>query len=210
MKSIKWFNKLIVTGLFLLSTIASADIIVTDELEGEGYSATFGFPVINTVDIWSFSTSGGTVSFDIFAYGFNGSVLDSMVWLFKEDGDLDSLDMLGQIDDDPLTLFFGDGSTSKIDSYLTSSIDAGNYLFAIGWCCEYGPSDILDGVQGGTPDDLVNSTLTESYAYQLTIKGEIDTFGAYNETVLVPEPAILALFSLGLLALTWRRKNFHN
>jgi len=114
-----------------------------------------------SVDRWSLSHDGGDLTIDMFANGFNGSDLDSIIHLFRDDGG-GSYTLIGSNDDGSAG---SDGSTSSYDSYLeTSDLAAGDYIIAVG---SYGTSSSEAIASGG--DDTASATTNG--AYQLTING---------------------------------------
>ncbi|MGP9801284.1 DVUA0089 family protein [Rheinheimera sp. NSM] len=162
-----------------------------------------------TVDFYQFSSTGGLASFDILAWGYQGSYLDSMLWLFQDDGDLGVSALLTQNDDFwSLTgRGFTDGSTSALDSYLSFNFSAGNYLLAVGSCCNYGAHDIIDGMQWNGAASYDNPTLYRTLPYQLTVNGAVSNFRPQDTAISnIPEPASIALLGMGLLALRLYRK----
>ena len=160
-----------------------------------------------TVDFYQFSSNGGFASFDIFARGYQASGLDSMLWLFRDDGILDLSDLLTQNDDFWSMPAFADGSTSTLDSYLTFNFSAGNYLLGVGSCCNYGANDIIDGVQWNNSASYDNPTMFGTSPYRLTVNGAVNNFRPQNTAVNdIPEPASIALLGMGLLALRLYRK----
>ncbi|WP_199292056.1 DVUA0089 family protein [Coleofasciculus sp. FACHB-712] len=144
-----------------------------------------------TVDFYNFTVNtAGIVTIDVLAYGFNfgngPSELDSQLYLFSNNGSLDTSDFIASNDDNPYG--FSDGSTSSLDSYLSLFLDTGNYKLAI--------SDYLftvDEVIAGIQTDF--NVLYGNGDYQTTFTGDITLAGDENPTS-VPEPAS----ALGLLA----------
>lgn len=157
-----------------------------------------------TVDFYQFSTEGGLASFDMYAWGYQSSYLDNMLWLFRDDGILDVSDLLTQNDDfwSISGRGFTDGSYSSLDAYLSVNFSAGNYLLAVGSCCNYGATDITDGMQWNGAASYSNPLLYRSLPYQLTVNGAVNNFRPQNTAISnIPEPASIALLGLGLLAL---------
>jgi hypothetical protein len=173
-----------VSTLFTASVSAA---VISDQLEDQ-FDIDGQF-LARTVDILSFSTTGGTATFDIYAWDLNGTSLDSMIWLFNNDGSLDPVDLIAENDDSNNT--FGDGSTSTLDSYLSVSLGAGNYILAIGSCCDFGASDIIDGLQYEFPSPTPVASESALF-YQLTTSNNISA---------VPIPAAIWLFGTGLIGL---------
>jgi len=187
---------------FAVKTHATPIVInsfLQDVQGGQGY--------YRTVDFYQFSSAGGVASFDMWAWGYQGSYLDSMLWLFQDDGDLDLSDLLTQNDDTWSMPSFTDGSYSSLDAYLSVNFSAGNYLLAVGSCCNYGAGDITDGMQWNSFASYDNATLLRTLPYQLTVNGAVNNFRPQDVTISsIPEPASIALLGVGLLALRLYRK----
>ncbi len=114
-----------------------------------------------SVDRWSLSHDGGDLTIDMFADGFNGSGLDSIIYLYRDNGG-GSYTLIGSNDDGSAG---SDGSTSSYDSYLnTSDLAAGDYIIAVG---SYGTSSSIAIASGA--DDTASATTAG--AYQLTVNG---------------------------------------
>lgn len=145
-----------------------------------------------TVDFYRFSTPGGLLGVNAF-----GSRLapagpssqghpDIMLWLFKDDGSLGVDDLLIEEDD-----WTGGGPArnpalqSGLDPFLSYTAAAGDYVLAVGTCCDFGGADMINGRQsdgfpwhwGGGPT---------KWDYRLEIAGDISMS-------TVPEPSTLAL-----------------
>jgi len=170
-----------------LFTASVSAVVISDQLEDQ-FDIDGQF-LARTVDLWSFSTTGGTTTFDIYAWDFNGTSLDPMIWLFNDDGSLDTVDLIAENDDSNNTL--GDGSNSTLDSYLSAPLGAGDYILAIGSCCDFGASDIIDGLQYEFPSPNPVASETALF-YQLTTSNNVSP---------VPVPAAVWLFGSGLFGL---------
>ena len=197
-------RSLVMGVLLSLTGVGAAQaLVVTGQLE-EYTSPSNSF--FNSVDLYSFSTSGGTVEFDVYEWGFGNTYMDSMVWLFHGNAPLDADDLIAQNDD------FGgvaDSSTAGMDSYLSQSLGAGDYMFVIGQCCDDGATDVVDGIQYGVPADLVSASVSRSYDYELTVTGPVSDFQLQSfrfPVVNVEEPGSFALLGLGLVGLGFIRK----
>lgn len=211
-------------GLVLMGMSGSAQALV---VEGTLYDTTYDDINDITHDYWYFTVTGGTYSFDILSWEPFGSdvngdgeyaFIDSMIWLYTDDGNLDGVDEIALNDD-----YFGtpgDGSLSPLDSFLEIILAPGDYVLAVGTCCTR--DDFLDGVLDGYgPGDVYgwneNGELTANFMswnagyqahgdYQLTIEGEgLRITQAPNQ---IPEPATFALFGIGLagIGFTARRR----
>ena len=135
-----------------------------------------GFLVNADVDWYSFTnTNAGLVN--IYAAQAAPGDFDSVLFLFRDDGSLDTADFI-QYDDD---------GGSGLESLISLVLGTGDYLLAVAthgaW---YDPLPIHGGHHGST-------------AYNLAISGD---FVSGN----VPEPASIALLGLGLAAFAFRRK----
>jgi hypothetical protein len=175
----KLYQKLCATVLLAGASLANASVIVTGSIDTG-----------SEVDYVSFSmASAGSLEINVFARGFNGSQLDSYLYLYQPDV---SGALVARNDDFYSTAAYADGSTSSLDSYMNLVLAAGNYTLAIG---DYflSDADARDGFNDGNAND------TSVGAYQITFTGN-------GFTTSVSEPASFALLGLGLLGLGAVRK----
>ncbi|MGI9489417.1 MAG: DVUA0089 family protein [Geminicoccaceae bacterium] len=129
-------------------TVATGEIVST----AENYAS---------VDRWSIDHDGGDLEIDVYAGGFNGSGLDSIIYLYRDNGG-GSYSLVANNDDGARG---DDGSTSRYDSYLNlSDLSAGNYILAVGG---YGTSN-REAIASGSNDDAWSQ---ETGAYQITLTG---------------------------------------
>lgn len=210
----------LVGGLALLGSTASNAAVIQSTLElVSGTSISRG--TNSEVDYWYFTAnSSGTVTIDTLSWQWDkdgdgiAHHMDPFIYLFRDDGSLDSGDYVGDNDDSASTLT--DGSTSPLDSYLSVTLSAGNYVLAIS---DFSLSftDALSGVNtngyypavfDGTGNYLEydGSCATQGYDcsyadYQITFGGDITV-----RNVGVPEPGTLAVLGIGIAALGVRRR----
>lgn len=138
--------------------------------------------------------------------------LDTYIYLFRDDGSLDSSDYIAHNDDSDHT--YGDGSIWSTDSYLEQNLAAGNYLLAIG-AYALGLNEAMQRENQDTfyplrcditsTDCLQSATASEHGAYRVNFSQNVSVSGK------IPEPAPLGLLGLGLagiagFALRGRRK----
>lgn len=186
------------SAMILLPATSLAEIINDSILE---YQDTSGAFVSRSVDFIPFSTTGGTLTFDVLASDLPNRLDDPMVWLFRDDGHLDPGDWLAENDDTDFAIDGnGDGSLNELDSFLSATLPAGNYQLAIGSSGDFGGTDILDGLQlesspfsSGQP-----AAFSVALGYQLTVSGDFNTGTGASP---IPEPGPLGLWVSGLIAL---------
>jgi hypothetical protein len=138
-----------------------------------------GALVTGDVDWYGFSnTASGNVSISTSYAG--GTDYDTVLFLFRNDGSLDTSDFIAYDDD----------SGGGLNSLISGLLDAGDYLVAVAthgaW---YSPLPISGGHHVDTQ-------------YALNISGDFVVAAASD----VPEPGSLALLGLGLVGLAASRK----
>ena len=191
---------LVVPAMMSLPATSRAETINDSISE---YQDTNGAFVSRSVDFVRFSTMGGTLTFDILASDLPDRLDDPMIWVFKDDGQLDPGDWLAENDDTDFAADGnGDGSLNELDSFLSVALPAGDYQLAIGSGGDFGGTDILDGLQlesspfsSGQP-----AALSVALGYQLTVSGDFNTGNTGASPI--PEPAPLGLWITGLIPLS--------
>jgi hypothetical protein len=193
MKKITLILAIVCSAFFAtsVSTVAIGDTIVAGNIT-EVLSGTGG-RIGSSVDHWSFTVNtAGTITIDTLSWegdsdfeevpvttDVNGdgeiAFIDSYIYLFHDDGSLDSNDYINDNDDSGET--FDDGSISDLDAYLSIDLDAGNYILAIG------AYDLLlnDAINGFNPDSFYPVTIDEfgnelendHGDYQITFTGDV-------------------------------------
>ncbi len=192
----------VVLGVMLSTSAYSAPVTTVGHLSGSGvvvdqvdyYS---GSTYVYTVDFYSFSSTGGAATFDVWAYDYEDTYLNPEIYVFRDDGDLGADDIIAKNDDWASSHGTGwsDGTSNAWDSYLSDDFTAGDYLFAI---AQSGVEidDIIDGVFGGTPDDKVGDYI--GLNYQVTYSG--------IEVTQTPLPATAWFFITGVAGFAGLRK----
>ncbi|HYD01610.1 MAG TPA: DVUA0089 family protein [Phycisphaerales bacterium] len=210
-----------IAGLTLASHAARADVVFNDTIfwlggAPVGSLVTEDFSEPTTVSSLGFHlftvTSSGQVVIDVLSFElsqFTGQAvdvngdgesafIDSVIYLFHDDGTPNGGVFIGPYNDDSLNLGT-DGSVNGRDSRMVRNLAAGNYLLVIG-AYDYGFDDINAGVNTGAgfgPYTWVNNQMrvADHGDYRLTITGNV-----------VPTPGAAALIGLGGLALSRRRR----
>jgi hypothetical protein len=180
-----------------------------------------------TFDLWYFTANTSTDAvFDIVSWGegdasnYHGGdyMINSMIWLLRNDGILDNNSILASNDDFyDLALSGTDGSISHFDSYISMNLFAGDYVLIVGTVDLAGntPSfsdlDFTSKMQDkGTVyhyDGIGHTSDNISYGdYGLTYTGvEHTLINPVSPVSSVPEPSTLAIFALGIMGLAARR-----
>lgn len=170
-----------------------------------------GTRIGNTVDHWYFTVnSPGTVSIDTLSWEseWNGSsyvwndvnndgedaFFDPYIYLFTDDGSLDTGDYIARNDDSWNT--YADGSISDLDSYLSLNLSAGDYILAIG-AYYLSAEDAIDQLNDGNyyPRDFAGNQIDHG-DYQITFDGDVTL-----QQAVIPEPGTILLLGSGLLGL---------
>ena len=136
--------------------------------------------------------------------------LDTYLYLFRDDGSLDSSDYIAHNDDSDGT--YADGSIWRTDSYLEQNLAAGNYLLAIG-AYDLGMDEailrenrdnfypIRCDIAG--PDCTGTASASGHGDYRVSFSSNV----SLAENGKLPEPAGLGLLGLGLAGFAlWRRR----
>lgn len=136
--------------------------------------------------------------------------LDTYLYLFRDDGSLDSSDYIAQNDDSDGT--YADGSIWRTDSYLELNLAAGNYLLAIGAydlgideAIKRENQDIFYPIRCDLagPDCASTARSSDHGDYRVSFSSNVSLPGDGK----LPEPAALGLIGLGLAGFAfWRRK----
>lgn len=125
-----------------------------------------------TIDAIPFTLqSDSTVTVDVLSVGAYTPALDTQVYLARDDGSLDTGDLVYTNDDGELG---ADGSTQELDSYLRAELQAGDYIVFVGDCC-FGAEQALAGYRLVTGDDPRAELAVGNVkgGYRVTISGNV-------------------------------------
>ncbi|MBX3433157.1 MAG: DVUA0089 family protein [Pirellulales bacterium] len=225
---------LIRTGILCALAVASSSLKAALVVDGSIFQVlnSSGTRIGSTVDHWYFKVnSPGVVTIDVLSweidyqdwdsdsnvlevFDVNGdgeiAFFDSVIWLFNDDGVLDSGDAITFNDDSSST--FGDGSIITYDSYLSLNLAAGNYVLAIG-AFSLDVSEAVAGFNNSTSfpwtaDGVSNPTQNIDHGdYRITWTGDLTITGSPYASI--PESSSLlccGIVALGLLVRTCSRK----
>lgn len=211
---------LLTAGLCFTALSASAESV-----DGQIYALNdaAGNQIGSTVDHIRFSVStAGIVKIDILSWesdpisdaptDVNGdgeiAFLDTYLYLFRDDGNLDSSDYIASNDDSDGT--YADGSIWRTDSYLEQNLGAGNYLLAIGAydlgmdeAIQRENRDLFYPIRCDIASPQCSSTATSSDHgdYRVSFSSNVGLDGK------LPEPTSLGLLGLSMAGFAfWRRK----
>ncbi len=125
----------------------------------------------SSIDHWEITHAGGDLVVDVYANGFDGSSLNSQIWLFRVERD-GSLTQVSSNDDGAAGQ---DGSRSSTDSYISESgLNAGTYILAIG---SYPMSEAAATSTSSHPNAAAPDANDE---YQITFTGDSSVSFATN------------------------------
>lgn len=148
----KYFLKLAALILNATFSISLSAGVISGNIH---YVDSYGPPTTNLEDWYFHLDKSGMVYFDILAYEYDtlnstwidlnndgsSDFLDSTIWLFKTDGELDSGDLIARNDDVVLgadkngSLADVQHPSTTLDAYLSLFLAAGDYTLLIGSCC---------------------------------------------------------------------------
>lgn len=170
-----------------------------------------------SVDVWNFQQrSDGVSAFDILAYerdpiserwidlnkDGHATYLDSMIWLFEDDGDLGWDDLVNKVDDSLLgsdsngSLADPERLTTSLDPYMSLYLTAGDYILLVSGCCG---NDLNLEDMNQFYDDSFYHPVTGDYA--LHYSGDI-------KLVKVSEPISSLYFGVLILCLYLKKSWF--
>jgi len=109
--------------------------------------------------------------------------IDPYIYLFRNDGFLDSSDLIASNDDGSLPAAGGaDGSVSNVDSFLSLNLDAGGYVLAVGDYNLLLPAAVAGQISFASWGPLTFDPNTSPHAqwfvadhgdYQVTLRGDV-------------------------------------
>jgi hypothetical protein len=214
-------------ALFAAGLCLAAHSATAGSVDGQiyaRYDAT-GNQIGSTVDHLRFTVgTDGIVKIDILSWesdpdtdaprDVNGdgeiAFLDTYLYLFRDDGSLDSADYIAHNDDSDETK--ADGSIWRTDSYLELNLAAGNYLLAVG-AYDLGLDEAILGENRDTfypircdiagPDCASTARTSDHGDYRVSFSSNVSLAGDGK----IPEPAALGMLGLGMAGLAlWRGK----
>lgn len=210
----------IVCSAFFATSVSAVTTIVAGNINEVLNVA--GDRVGSSVDHWSFTVNtAGIITIDTLSWegdsdfeeelethestDVNGdgeiAYIDSYIYLFHDDGFLDSGDFIAENDDSEET--FDDGSISGLDAYLSIDLDAGSYILAIG-AYDLNQGDAINGFNPAnfypvTVDEFGDEIENDHGDYQITFAGDVNVSA-------VPVPIAAWLFGSGLIGLFGLKK----
>jgi hypothetical protein len=193
------FASLFIPAIMALPATSHAVVINGSILEYQDGNGDF---VARSVDFLKFNTTGGILTFDILASDLANGLDDPMIWLFKDDGNLDPGDWVAENNDTDFAIDGNsDGSLNELDSFLSIVLSAGHYQLAIGSGGDFGGADMIDGLQFESSAFSSGMPVASSLAlnYQLTVGGDFNANASP-----VPEPASIYLLASGLASIGLR------
>lgn len=223
----KMVRTLILASIVLFSaTILSASTVIRDKIETFPRVIDDGRPFATEVDLWRFVvTRPDYVTIDVLSWDWDpdgdgfANHLDSEIYVFHDDGQIDVDDVIVSNDDSRRT--FNDGSTSPLDSFIEWFLEAGEYILAIGEV-GIGPGDAIrqrrefsfypqvvrlsDGFPEANGEGCVEFDC--SFAdYQLTFTGPV----VFDQPVIAqtPVPAgwpLMLTALAGIAGVAWHRR----
>lgn len=162
-------------------TLAALAVFALAASAQAGVVSGSGLLVNQDVDWYSFTnTAAGLVTINATETVNDNSDFDSVLFLFRDDGNLTADDFIA-FDDD------GGGGPSFLESLINANLGAGSFLVAV---ATHGAAFNAPTISGG------HHTGTD---YTLSIRGD-------NVTGTIPEPTSWALVGLGLVAAGVARK----
>ena len=207
----------ILVGSLAIALSASASHAAAETVSGTIYALqTPTGPHGSTVDHWKFTVTqpNSLVDIDVLSWevdleghyvDVNGdgeiAFIDPYIVLFRDDGSLDVGDLIAVNDGGFATL--GDGSVHYLDSFISTGLDTGSYILAIG------TAFLSSGDAIGSTNPNGNSIFTFDSTVGLLSHDHGDYRITFTGDVVVPEPASMAMALVALMALvTGRLRRF--
>nr|WP_237476325.1 DVUA0089 family protein [Vibrio eleionomae] len=165
-----------------------------------------------TIDYWYFYLdSDETITINLLTYSntptgdhnnYSSSTgLDTVISLYSNDGSLDLSDYIAYNDDSGSDAASSDGSTTDLDSYLTITLSAGEYVLLVSDYDYNGDGYSLDAYDIASSINFGDQLETnEGYAsYQITWSDNVYLETQSDDDTDVPEPPALSIFLVALL-----------